>query len=272
MFGYVTTDGQTLDKAQKERYQALYCGLCRRLGADYGSVGRAVLTYDMTFLAMLLGSVYDMQEETGAWRCPANPLRQCAYAVTEATGYAADMNVLLAYYKSLDDWTDDHSVAALGKQRLLAKKAAIATERWPTQSRAVQAGLLALSDMEKRNELNPDLPANCFGYMLGELFVMREDERGQQLRAMGEALGRFIYMMDACMDLPSDIRRGRYNPLVAQLEADYTPMLTMLIGESTAIFEALPLHRDVQIMRNILYSGVWVQYQSKKKGRAKEHE
>ena len=37
-------------------------------------------------------------------------------------------------------------------------------------------------------------------------------------------------------------------------------ILTMLIGECAARFERLPLVRDADIMRNILYSGVWLRY------------
>ena len=33
-----------------------------------------------------------------------------------------------------------------------------------------------------------------------------------RLRPFGEALGRFIYLLDAVIDLPEDLRHGRYNP------------------------------------------------------------
>ena len=37
-------------------------------------------------------------------------------------------------------------------------------------------------------------------------------------------------------------------------------MLTMLIGECAAVFELLPIVQDADIMRNIIYSGVWTRY------------
>lgn len=272
MFGYFTTNADLLSKEEKARYQALYCGLCYVLGKEFGSIGRVTLTYDMTFLSALLSAVYDMPETEGTLRCPVNPLRQCDYVTTEATAYAADMNLVLAYYKYLDDWQDDHNLAARGKSRLLAPKAEKALARWPKQSEAVQGSLRALGEMERDNELNPDRPANCFGDMMGALFVMREDAQAPQLRRMGAALGRFVYIMDACMDLAADIQKERYNPLIAQMETDYTPLLTMLIGEATGIFEELPHVRDERILRNILYSGVWVKYETKTKGQEKRHD
>ena len=54
MFGYVIADLGRLTEAQRLRYHSVYCGLCRALYADYGAAGALALTYDMTFLALLL--------------------------------------------------------------------------------------------------------------------------------------------------------------------------------------------------------------------------
>ena len=37
-------------------------------------------------------------------------------------------------------------------------------------------------------------------------------------------------------------------------------IMTLLIGNVTNIFEKLPIIQDVDLMRNILYSGVWQKY------------
>ena len=264
MFGYIAANYKQLSPADKTRYQHLYCGLCHALGSEYGFVGRMTLTYDMTFVSMLLSSVYDLPESAQTIRCPANPLRKCPIIHTEATTFAADMNLLLAYYKSVDDWRDDHNLLAFSNTRLLEKRLAQATAHWPRQAEHIQKRLAQLTLMERANELNPDIPANCFGDLMGVLFLLREDEHSKDLYQFGATLGRFIYMMDAVMDLRDDIRKKRYNPLAAQLNPDYTAMLTMLIGDSTTIFERLKPQRDSDIMRNILYSGVWVRYFSKR--------
>jgi hypothetical protein len=110
---------------------------------------------------------------------------------------------------------------------------------------------------------------------MGEVFSFREDPIwGMKLREFGESLGEFIYIMDAVIDLKKDEKKGSYNPLSAlvaagRTEDDLKYILTMLIGECAARFERLPLVRDVDIMRNILYSGVWLRYNaaiSKKHG------
>jgi hypothetical protein len=263
MFGYITVNDKALPEAERARYRAHYCALCRALGARYGSAGRAHLSSDMTFLAMLLSSVYDLRETEGSLRCAVNPLRRRSFVETEATLYAADMNAILAYYQCLDDWNDDHNPVALLKSRALAKFLPGIREAHPRQAAGIEGALERLGAMEKSGEVNPDLPANCFGALMGGLFAWREDELAPKLYRLGAALGRFVYLMDAVNDLKADIKRQRYNPLVAMLEADYTPMLTMILSECMAAFEDLPIRRDRNILENHLYAGVWQKYRAR---------
>ena len=55
MFGYVMPRMEDLTQEERERYHAAYCGVCRALGERFGQRCRVALTYDMTFLALLLG-------------------------------------------------------------------------------------------------------------------------------------------------------------------------------------------------------------------------
>lgn len=66
MFGYIAANQQAFSKEEKDRYRKYYCGLCHQLDMQYGSIGRASLTYDMTFLSMLLSSLYDPRGNPGA--------------------------------------------------------------------------------------------------------------------------------------------------------------------------------------------------------------
>ena len=49
--------------------------------------------------------------------------------------------------------------------------------------------------------------------MLGQIFAARDDFWSENLNQIGDGLGRFIYLMDAYDDLPTDLRRNRFNPL-----------------------------------------------------------
>jgi hypothetical protein len=268
MFGYVRANRKALSPEERRRYDGAYCGLCRELGRRAGALGRSCLSYDMTFLSMLLSSLYELPEQQENCKCAARPLLSHAYTVNEALAYAADMNLVLAYYQALDDWNDDRTKKAKHKSEALAQYLPAIGEKWPRQCGVIKEKLKALGEMESANELNPDIPGNCFGELLGEIFVWREDEYSAPLKAMGAALGRFIYLLDACNDLRSDIKKQRYNPLVAQRSQDFTPLLTMMMAECTAAFDQLPINRDSGILRNVLYSGVWQSYRHPSQDRA----
>ncbi|NLG24171.1 MAG: hypothetical protein GX558_02370 [Clostridiales bacterium] len=265
MFGYLTVKSDALPPDERARYRAFYCGLCRQLGGRYGGVGRSRLSGDMAFVALLLSSACQLDESAGRMRCAANPLIRRRYIETQATAYAADMNALLAYYQCLDDWRDDRNLAAAARARALEKFVRAIERAHPTQAAVIAGRLADLRAMEVDNELNPDRPANCFGELMGAVFAWRDDGLAQGLFRLGAALGRFIYLMDAVNDLKADIRRQRYNPLVALMQADYTPMLTMMMAECAEAFDALDVRRDRHILENHLYAGVWQKYRARER-------
>lgn len=265
MFGTIITNPDTMTDEDKARYHAHYCGLCHQLNASFGSVGSATLTYDMTFLSILLGALYNGDETAGARHCFTHPLKRHPFVCTEATAYAADLNLFLAYYQSMDDWQDDHNAIAHKKAKNMKPFLPDLRTKWPRQTAAIETGLAAIGKMEKANELNPDLPCNAFGKIMGELFVWKEDDYAADLYHMGAALGRYIYLLDAVNDLHADIKKERYNPLVSQMNTDFKPMLTLMMAECTDAFDRLPIDKDKRILQNVLYSGVWQSYIVKKK-------
>ena len=68
MFGYITPDRSQMTEEQLVRYGGCYCGLCRILQKRHGFLGRMTLTYDMTFLVLVLSSLYEPAEDQGMGR------------------------------------------------------------------------------------------------------------------------------------------------------------------------------------------------------------
>lgn len=267
MFGYVVANVDALSEFDRERYRSVYCGLCRQLSKSFGQLGRLTLTYDMTFLILLLSSLDKTElSEEKAFRCALHPLQKRKAFSNQYTLYAADMNLLLAYYQKMDDWADDKKTAALLQAKLLGGSIADLKERYPRQSRALEKGLEELSKMEKDGEPNPDLPAAVFGHILGEIFVPEGHADAEKLYQFGNRLGRFIYLMDAAVDLKKDIQHEKYNPLVAIPTARHEAMLNLLMADCAEAFSALPVKQDKALMENILYSGVWSRYPAHHKG------
>ena len=247
------------------RYKAYYCGLCRTLKEEYGFRGRMTLTYDMTFAVILLSSLYETETETQMHRCKVHPVKKQMMLRNEITSYAAAMNVLLAYYHMEDDWQDERKISSFMTKSMVHGKAKRIIEQYPRQSRAIESALKELAECEKAESTDIDRTAGCFGKLMEELFVYQEDIWERNLRKLGFFLGKFIYIMDAYEDLPEDLKKGRYNPLRGLCgQEDYEErmkqILCMMIAESTAEFERLPCLVDVDILRNILYDGVWNRY------------
>ena len=262
MFGYVRPNLTDMTAEEQARYRAHYCGLCHAIGARHGQLARMALTFDLTYLTIFLGSLYEPEEASGEGKCIPHPVKQHAWTRSKVTDYAADMTIALTYHKLLDDWQDDRNLAAKGASAWLKKAYAKVSAAYPRQCEAIERTLRDLAEVEKRRDLSPDAAARCFGELMAELFVMDEDYWANALRAFGYSLGRYIYLLDATCDYDKDVKSGSYNPviLMEKKPEDMRDTLELLLGDASAAFEKLPLIQDEGILRNILYSGVWQGY------------
>lgn len=268
MFGYLMASTPLLTPEELGRYKACYCGLCRSLQERWGVPARLTLNYDMTFLVLLLQSLYEPEEHSGKAPCVAHPFQARDWYRTELCDYGADLNTMLAYWKCRDDWEDDGSLAALAESGLLRSANTGLARLYPRQSAAIDRGIRALSRLERERVEDADAAAACSGEMLGELFVWREDRWSDTLRRFGDALGRLLYVMDACMDLDGDSVHNRYNPFRRFYgskgnEERFRDILKMLLGDCLFYFDKLPLVQDAPILKNILCVGVWTQFDRK---------
>lgn len=278
MFGYVTLYRKGLADAEMDRYQAYYCGLCRTLGRRYGRTGQLALSYDMAFVAILLTALYDTPTAFSEGRCVPHPLKKRPRADNELLDYAADMTAALAYYNFLDDWQDDHRRASLAQAQKLEPSLPALRERWPRQLQTMAAQLDRLNALESAGSHDLDALCNAFGALLGEVFACRDDIWAPALRGMGNGLGAFIYLMDAYDDLARDKRKDAYNPLKTMseqpgYEEEMREIFELLLARCAKCFERLPCVEDADLLRNILYSGVWLKYNcnnAKRSGRDAE--
>ena len=264
MFGYVMASLSELNKDQRNRYSSVYCGICRHIRQVACNVARLGLSYDLAFLALLLMSLYEPEEQTGKHACMLHPFR--AFTENSYVRYAAEMNVLLLYYKGLDDVADENKLTAKKMVRLLAPSVQEIEKAYPRQAEAVKTCLAELSSLEQANCPDLDQVAGCFGRLLAEIFVYRQDHWEETLRQLGFALGRFIYLADAAVDYEKDKRKNRYNPFVAMgREENFEELLVLAMGRCVKFYEHLPLVQDKAILDNILYSGVWIEYRRRQK-------
>ena len=112
---------------------------------------------------------------------------------------------------------------------------------------------------------------------MAEIMLYQDDEWKELLNQFGFFLGKFIYLMDAYEDIEDDLKDNNYNPLKElykkpEFEDMIHQILTMMMAECSRAFEQLPLIDDIDILRNVLYSGVWYRYEQVREKREKEKE
>lgn len=282
MFGYILPNLESLGEEEKLRYHAVYCGVCRSIRARYGQRCRLAVSYDMTFLAMVLGSLYEPEEHASQKRCPVHPIQPRQVAQSEFTDYAADLSIAMAYHKCFDDWRDDRSAKARAAAVALEVPYRKAKRRIPQVCQAIEEAMADIHAIEEAalgegscpqapegslvgGASNPDAAANRFGILLGNLFAAKDDFWATDLRRFGARLGKFVYVMDAVMDLRQDQETGSYNPFSSsgRLIEDFREDLEFLAAATADAFERLPLERDVHVLRSVLYSGIWQRYNAK---------
>lgn len=277
MFGYVTAYKPELKMKDFSKYRAYYCGLCKTLQRKFGLKGQMTLSYDMTFLIVLLTSLYETSTSKEENRCMVHPIEKRPMLFNEITEYVADMNILLSYYHFADDWMDEKSQLGIAGVRLLRKSFLEVSEKYPYKAKMIKKHLRRLHKLEEENVTSIDDVSGCFGDLMGELFVYKKDIWETDLRRTGFFLGKFIYIMDAYDDIEQDIKEKSYNPLkdifqntdresiTGSFEVQCNTMLTMMMAACTENFEKLPCVENIDILRNILYAGVWNKYDKKRK-------
>ena len=268
MFGYINVNKSELSEENQKIYQAYYCGLCQRLREHCGKRGQILLSYDMTFLELLLTGLYEPEEKERAFVCAIHPTKKQTALENEVSDYCAAINLMLAYHSLMDDWKDEKKYSKVYMANMISKYYLKFAEQYPRQAKAIESYMENLSIYERQKESNIDLVAGLTGEMLGEVFAWKEDEWYQELKTLGFYMGKYIYLMDAYEDIDKDEKKDNYNPLRTlkkdnpkDFETLTRLMMTSMMSECAKSFERLPILLHADILRNILYSGVWTKYE-----------
>lgn len=273
MFGYIRTDTPELRVRENEYYRALYCGLCRSQGKCTGQCSRMTLSYDMVFLALLRLAISKEKPEIKTGRCIAHPFKKRAYiANCDSLSYCSYASALLIYGKTVDDISDEKGRKRLRAKLMLpfAKKMRKkALRKYSLLDEKINEGLKKLAETEKKKLRSVDIPADCFGDILAD--ILSFDLSGNDaviMRNIGKHVGRWIYILDACDDLPEDIAKKRFNPfiylydgneLTAEQKTDVSNSLKLELLSAEPAFDLIDYDGNniiEGIIRNIIYRGM----------------
>lgn len=273
MFGYVAVDKPALRIREYEYYRATYCGLCHAMGKCTGCLSRLTLSYDVTFFALLRGSLTDEKFEFKAKRCPRHPFKKIqTVEINPPLEYSAYVGGVLTSGKIEDNINDEKGI-----KRTFAAFLGFFFSSMEKKSKKnvhemydlVRKKLTELSEIEKAGTVSIDAPANVFGEMMQELLAYGlEGDRALIARNIGKRLGRWIYIIDALDDYDKDKKSGSYNPFVLMYggekfdEDNITSISKMLEAELALALSAIDLLDDdkdllrSEIIKNILCLGM----------------
>lgn len=266
MFGYVRACKPELKIKEYETYKAVYCSLCKKLGKSFGILSRFTLSYDFTFLALLNMSLRDGCDGFVQKRCAFNPLKKCNYCKDDKPlEMPAAAAMIMLYYKILDNIADERGIKKIGYYLLKPifssahKKAA---KQYPDIESAVSEYIAAQNALEKAGCVSIDEAADPTAKVMEKILALCSDDETQKrvLRRMGYCLGRYIYLLDAAVDLESDKKSGSYNVLKntddKDVENRIKQQLYFCINEASKAFELLDIKKYKHILGNIIYLGL----------------
>ena len=266
MFGYVRINKMDLTFREYEHYKAYYCGLCKYLKRNHTELSRMTINYDITFLIVLLSSIYQPSAQVFHEKCIVDPVKKKKHIINEITEYAASMNILLAYYKLEDDVNDEGDIKSRLVRRAYRKSFKTAYDKYPQKADFIKTCLGELRSLEEDQSTSIDQTSNCFARLLEEIFDYKDDEYRDRLRKIGFNIGKYIYIMDAYEDLDQDLEKGRYNPFSSYKDdrEGLKVRVDKLIGMTLARLEEAILDLDIKVNKsiidNIIYSGVYLRY------------
>ena len=266
MFGYVTVPKNLLTEEEYSIFRAYYCGVCKATGKYASEAARLGLSYDITFLALVLSSLENSGKMKKS-RCIIHPVKEFDVIVSDsAVNYAARAGVLLNYLKLADDWKDEKSLKSLCAMPLLFSGYKRAFKGMTKQAEIINAQLEILSRLEDKKCSSVDETADAFAKITEALFVpdfISDDSQKRALGWLGYNLGRWIYIIDAFDDFDSDLKSKSYNPLILSGNTSREECINS-VGESltftleniASAFELINFKRNKDIIGKIIYIGL----------------
>ncbi|HOQ06246.1 MAG TPA: DUF5685 family protein [Clostridiales bacterium] len=275
MFGYVVPEKPEMKIKEYELFRAYYCGVCRSIGRRCGQLKRLTLSYDTTFLAVLLSAAAGEKVQALRKRCPLHPFeRRHVISGSSAVDYASDINIILAYYNLEDKKRDRDSAVSAAALAMLKRSFGRLRKKYPDKCCLMEQRLGELIRLEKQKCGSMDMAAEPFARMMEEITAYEPlctgEETRKVLRWLGYNLGKWIYLLDAFDDIEKDIKSGNYNPFVYQFgyngqdveefrgqireKAAFTLFYTL--NEISRAFELLDVKLNRGILENIIYIGM----------------
>ncbi len=275
MLGYVNVFKDELKIKNYNIYRSFYCGLCKTLGREFSQRTRLSLSYDFTFLALVLSSLFSDKQEIKNEKCIIHPFAKRPvlkedYFLT----YSAYMSVLVTYFKLKDDLSDKKSIKSILRFIFFGGQIKKVKKKYPGMYEKIKENINNLSRLEMDGCSDVDEVADPFGKLLAVVFthpnVEMSEDRKRILWEFGYNLGRFIYIIDALDDIKEDIENKNYNPFLKRFDykgedplefikkvyGEYDMIVTLTLERIASAFELMDFKKNRELIENIIYLGL----------------
>lgn len=264
MFGYVNLYKPLLKDEDFSVFKAYYCGLCKELGRSFNQAVRLGLSYDFTFLALVLDSLNNDELKIGEMSCSKHfGKKRKVIFDNEYIMYSAAMSVALNYYKLTDDIYDDKSIKAFICRIPYLRQLKKIDKVFDIVISDIEKRLDNLKFFEKNLSKNIDEVSHEFAKLMETVFSYNIN-----LKKFGYNLGKFIYIIDAFDDIDNDLAKKRYNPILLKYnyngtcaekkkiaeEIDF--ILTFTLSQIASEYEKLKVYKNKNLIDNIIYYGL----------------
>lgn len=215
MFGFIRP---CLDRNEKEEYKCYYCGLCIGMGRCAGFLSRLLVNYDICIAYMVADSIYS-DTEIKESLCPFSIYKIVRYRDNQLLlEHMSEINYILCYHNVLDDIRDDGSIKAKTIERIMRRRYNEVARKHQEIARILAAKMQRIHEIERNNQYIAIKDAAApFGELLESVMgnCLSDPIDAQVFATLCKHLGIWVYTIDACIDLPKDIARKKYNPLAA---------------------------------------------------------
>ena len=278
LFGYIRPKVSELKVREYDQYKGIYCSLCKHMGKEYGIASRFALSYDSTFLVLMMIGLEEKCTPFKNGKCVFNPLKKCTYCVggDRHFKFASALTVMMTYQKIRDDIADSGFGGKLKAYLLLPlvsganKKAA---KNYPELKRVLDETIATQTMVEKQENPCIDACAEPTAQMLSKTFGMIQPEDPALTRVLqnfGYYLGKWVYIMDAADDLEKDIKADEFNPFVLRLnltkestskevkkaKAYCNESLNAVLSQVIGSLNLMDINHFEPIINNIIFEGL----------------
>lgn len=278
MFGYIRAFKPYMRVCEYDTYSAVYCGLCKRIGREFGFVPRFSLSYDFTFLALMDMSLNQIKICAEKQRCIAHPLKKrFCLSCNSGVDYSASAAMLLVYHKLKDDLEDKDIKSKIRALLLIPffkrpyKKSRI---KYPNLANNIEKQMILQRKIEQEKCASIDKACEPTAIIMQEIFgALNSEHNKKDLMRFGYLLGRFIYICDAFDDVKEDYKKGNYNPLLLIFELNngkgeipverfekikeyVTDSINFTLGELAETYVKLNIEMYKPIIDNVIYLGL----------------